>query len=388
VYTDNSSIQVGDVIKSINGSDIYSIRDNLRKYIAGSNDPVIERNINKRILAGPLGEVKLVLEDAEGQKIVTLTRNIYISDYYDLIESTEPIWKIIESDSGKFGYVDMGRLEVHHINNMFSALWETDGIIFDIRNYPQGTMWKMVNYLFDGPIHIANFTTPDITYPGTLFWHFEHVGWGDFSQTYNKPIFILFDETTQSQAEYTVMAFEQHPQAHKIGSQTSGADGNVTSIKLPGGIITYFTALGTFYPDFTNTQRIGIIPDVEVHPTIAGVREGRDEVLEVALQYNIINSVEDNISNQIHISNLYLHQNYPNPFNSSTSIEFTLPKPEYVKLKVYNILGKEVATLVAKKLNQGNHTYQFDGSNLASGVYYYQLEAGDFMEVKKMILLK
>ncbi len=83
-----------------------------------------------------------------------------------------------------------------------------------------------------------------------------------------------------------------------------------------------------------------------------------------------------------------LYQNYPNPFNPSTSIEFTLPKPEYVKLKVYNILGKEVATLVAKKLNQGNHTYQFDGSNLASGVYYYQLEAGDFMEVKKMILLK
>ena len=83
-----------------------------------------------------------------------------------------------------------------------------------------------------------------------------------------------------------------------------------------------------------------------------------------------------------------LDQNYPNPFNPSTTIEFTLPKSEFVELKVFNILGKEVSTLVSNKLNQGNHTYTFDGKNLASGVYYYQLIAGDFREVKKMILLR
>ena len=83
-----------------------------------------------------------------------------------------------------------------------------------------------------------------------------------------------------------------------------------------------------------------------------------------------------------------LHQNYPNPFNPSTSIEFSLPKSEYVELKVYNILGKEVMILVSKKLNKGDHTYQFVGRNLASGVYYYQLVAGQYEEVKKMILLK
>jgi len=83
-----------------------------------------------------------------------------------------------------------------------------------------------------------------------------------------------------------------------------------------------------------------------------------------------------------------LFQNYPNPFNPSTTIEFTLPKSESVTLKVYNILGKEVSTLVSNKLNQGNHTYTFDGKNLASGIYYYQLVAGDYREVKKMIILK
>ena len=83
-----------------------------------------------------------------------------------------------------------------------------------------------------------------------------------------------------------------------------------------------------------------------------------------------------------------LTQNYPNPFNPSTTIEFTLPKSEFVELRVFNILGKKVSTPVSNKLNQGNHTYKFDGKNLASGVYYYQLVAGNFREVKKMILLK
>lgn len=88
------------------------------------------------------------------------------------------------------------------------------------------------------------------------------------------------------------------------------------------------------------------------------------------------------------INKYTLFQNYANPFNPSTTIKFTLPISELTTLKVYNILGKEVATLVSTKLNSGNHTYTFDGKNLASGVYYYQLIAGNYREVKKMILLR
>jgi hypothetical protein len=83
-----------------------------------------------------------------------------------------------------------------------------------------------------------------------------------------------------------------------------------------------------------------------------------------------------------------LLQNYPNPFNPSTTIEFTISKSEFTTLKVYNILGKEISTLVSSKLNQGNHIYTFDGRNLASGVYYYRLEAGTFVQTRKMIYLK
>ncbi len=69
-----------------------------------------------------------------------------------------------------------------------------------------------------------------------------------------------------------------------------------------------------------------------------------------------------------------LDQNYPNPFNPTTTITFQIPHPNLTTLKIYNVLGKEVATIVSEKMNPGNYSYTFDGSSLATGVYYYRLE--------------
>ena len=83
-----------------------------------------------------------------------------------------------------------------------------------------------------------------------------------------------------------------------------------------------------------------------------------------------------------------LSQNYPNPFNPSTRIEFTLAKESSVDLKVFNILGQEVATLVHGNLTSGSHAVTFDAKNLASGMYIYRITAGDYTSVKRMMLLK
>ena len=83
-----------------------------------------------------------------------------------------------------------------------------------------------------------------------------------------------------------------------------------------------------------------------------------------------------------------LSQNYPNPFNPSTKINFSIQKPGIVTLKVYNILGQQVATLVNKEMKVGTYTYNFDASRLSSGVYFFSIKAGDFAQTKKMILLK
>ncbi len=83
-----------------------------------------------------------------------------------------------------------------------------------------------------------------------------------------------------------------------------------------------------------------------------------------------------------------LSQNYPNPFNPVTNLEFQIPKSGFVSLKVYDLLGKEVANIVNENLNSGTYRYKFDGSNFASGVYFYNITIGDFSAVKRMVLIK
>jgi hypothetical protein len=83
-----------------------------------------------------------------------------------------------------------------------------------------------------------------------------------------------------------------------------------------------------------------------------------------------------------------LSQNYPNPFNPSTTIKYSLPKAGTVKLTVYNAIGSKVSTLIDEYKGAGNYSVQFNGYNLASGIYLYRLESGDFSAVKKFILLK
>jgi hypothetical protein len=83
-----------------------------------------------------------------------------------------------------------------------------------------------------------------------------------------------------------------------------------------------------------------------------------------------------------------LSQNYPNPFNPITDIKYSIPKETNVKITIYDELGREVAVLVIEKQNAGNYNVEWDGTNYSSGLYFYKLEAGDFTDVKKMVLIK
>lgn len=88
------------------------------------------------------------------------------------------------------------------------------------------------------------------------------------------------------------------------------------------------------------------------------------------------------------INNYSLNQNYPNPFNPTTTISFSISKSTFVELKVYDLNGKELRTLINKFKPQGSYGIKFDGQNIPSGVYYYKLDTEDFTEIKKMVLIK
>lgn len=354
-----TQLSVGDVIKKIDGEDIYKLRDSLRKYVNGSNNVVIERNLSDMILFGDSGEFSLTVSNGSGERTITLSRNY--DNYKALSTVSSPAWQKKTVDGGcSFGLVNMGILKPEEVEMMFRELWDTDAIIFDIRNYPLGTLWTIVNYLFEHPLHIANFTVPDITYPGRLTWHEETIGKGT-SKPYKGRVIILFDERTQSQAEYTCMGLEQFPGSVKIGSTTAAADGNVAIIYLPGRIVTYATFLGTFYPDYRATQRIGIIPDIEILPTIEGIRNGRDEVLEAALNCRIDEE---------------LMKLYPNPV--SDHLHFDTTQGVRMKLEIFDTTGR-------KLYSEFTDTGDLDVSFLAKGIYLIRVTTDRHTVTKKII---
>jgi len=101
----------------------------------------------------------------------------------------------------------------------------------------------------------------------------------------------------------------------------------------------------------------------------------------------IVISVDDN-DLRINPTGFKLEQNYPNPFNPTTSLQYTIDSRQFVTLKVFDLLGREVATLVNEEKPSGEYEVEFDGTNLPSGIYFYRLKAGQYSETRKMVLLK
>lgn len=113
----------------------------------------------------------------------------------------------------------------------------------------------------------------------------------------------------------------------------------------------------------------------------------RTQILNKILNwFGIPTNIEDN--DNLTINDYSLFQNYPNPFNPSTKISFTLPETNKVSLKIFNLLGEEIASLINEEKTAGKHSIDFDASALSSGIYFYRLDAGSFSETKKMLLLK
>jgi C-terminal processing protease CtpA/Prc len=144
-------------------------------------------------------------------------------------------------------------------------------------------VFALGSHLVDKPTEFVRFTVGILSDPGE-FSYTRPLTIQPKAPHYAGKVVVLVDEITQSQAEYTAMAFRAAPETIVVGSKTAGADGNVSRIPLPGGLHTMISGIGVFYPDKRPTQCIGILPDVEAKATIAGIRSGRDEVLEEGLR--------------------------------------------------------------------------------------------------------
>lgn len=294
---DLGKFKLWDELIAIDDIPVNTYKQQFRTRFAASNDWTFERDICSRnyLVSGANNSIERFTVLREGKTIKLEAKRssfTYLPDFKAVDFNDDH--KDIELLKNNIGYVNMGSLSQERVNAIFDTFMQATAIIFDIRNYPRGTAWSIVPRLTDRDSVAVKFDKPYVTYesiymlPAVMNKSEYFKVSADRSKPYYKgKIIMLCNENTQSQAEYTIMMFQgaAGKRVTVIGSPTAGADGNVTAITLPGGFITYFSGLGVLYPDGAQTQQTGIRIDILSQPTLAGLKAGKDEVLERAIQF-------------------------------------------------------------------------------------------------------
>ena len=281
-FTENGEKRLlpGDEIVEINSMPLDSTKARIARYIAHSNQSSLNSCFT-RFGATPLPGTNTVQ--------IGYLRNSEKRDTTIVVDNNVPVPKIeqqpFELLNDSIGYIYAGKFDYKIKNDLIKALKNTKGIIVDLRCYPSAFMvYPFIHeWLLNDSASVAIFSYPLVNMPG--YFGKKNLKFGTrSSNSYQGNIIVLVNDQTMSQAEYTTMVLQANPRTMVIGSQTNGADGNVSFVQLPGGSRTSFSGMGVYYPDGGQTQRIGVRIDEIVEPTIEGVKAGRDEVLERAIE--------------------------------------------------------------------------------------------------------
>lgn len=277
-------LKIGDIITKIDNKPIKEIVKEKEKYYPASNKPTRLRNLSSDFLRSNLNTIEI--EFVTGNSTPkTKTFKLYPKDSLDIYrwyrKSDDKSFKMLDDN---IGYVTLQNIKNEDVSKIKKEFKDTKGIIIDIRNYPSTFVpFSLGSYFVSSSTPFVKFTKGSVNNPGE-FKFTSNLEIPSQGKTYQGKLVVLVNELSQSAAEYTSMAFRAGDNTIIIGSTTAGADGNISSISLPGGLRTRISGIGINYPNGEETQRVGIIPDVEVLPTIEGIRQGKDELLEKAIE--------------------------------------------------------------------------------------------------------
>lgn len=279
-----SGLQVGDVVVAVDGMPVERLVEEWRPYYPASNEPTRLGRMSMFVLRGPCEPTELRVRRGARDIDVRAERIPGAEIDYRVLATHDKAGETFQWLADDVAYLKLSTIRQAGVLGIREALQRARGLVVDIRNYPsEFVTFTLGGHFVREQTPFARFTSPDLANPGAFSLN-GPISLQPLSPHFGGPIAILVDEATVSQAEYTTMALRASPRAFVVGSTTQGADGNVTTLPLPGGLASRFSGLGVFYPDGSPTQRIGIVPDVVVAPTIEGIRLGRDEVLEAALR--------------------------------------------------------------------------------------------------------
>lgn len=279
-----SGLKPGDLIEQLDGVPIDDLVTLWRPIYADSNEAARLRDIAQYMTRGSCGAAVVAVR--RGDAILTVLANRVPAATLDFSASfTHDLpGDVSQMLSKEVAYLKLSSVKAANSAAYIRSAAGSKGLIIDIRNYPsEFVVFTLGSLLVSRPSTFVRFTNGDVTNPGAFHWT-QPLSLMPQQPHYEGKIVILVDEVTQSQAEYTTMAFRTAPGAVVIGSTTAGADGNVSTVPLPGGLSSLISGIGVFYPDNRPTQRVGILPDIEVRPTIAGMQAGRDELIEEAMR--------------------------------------------------------------------------------------------------------
>lgn len=277
-------LQIGDVITKINGVDVEKIVNKKSKYYPASNVPTRLRDISADLLRSNDRTIKISYISGENKEH-SIALKLYPRDSLNIYrwyrKNEDKSYKMLDNN---IGYVTLQNIKKEDISKIKEEFKNTKGIVIDIRNYPSTFVpFSLGSYFVSSTTPFVKFTKGNVSNPGE-FTFTDTIEIHSDGDSYKGKLVVLVNELSQSQAEYTSMAFRAGDNTTIIGSTTAGADGNVSAIMLPGGLRTMISGIGVHYPNGEETQRIGIIPDVEVKPTVKGIRDGKDELMLKAIE--------------------------------------------------------------------------------------------------------
>lgn len=292
-YSGDSALERGDEVVAIDGEPLSERLELLREYASRSNEASLRRAARYYGLCTRRDTAEVVLRRAGACDTLRVATVPYgnVSPLYDPAQLTQPPFRLL-ADS--VGYIYAGTFSREHLAEVGQTLPRTRALIIDLRTYPLNVADALIALIGQSlrtePVVAWQMVHPTLALPGLFFrqeqWIYE--GFGEeakrCAEPYKGRVILLVNELTQSNPEFQAMALQRCPQTLTIGSPTSGADGDIVRIPLPGGLMTCFSGIGVFYPDGTPTQAVGVRLDVEVNDTVESLQAGRDLVLEKALE--------------------------------------------------------------------------------------------------------
>ncbi len=281
-------VRPGDAVIAVDGEDTRARIARFSRYVAASTPQALERDAISLLLRGPdSSEAVTLLSSAEGltKKVRLARKTAYLyPEGGDFDSASRPAsYRLL---SPAIGYIDLRLLTPYEVDEAFEKLKETRGIILDLRGYPQGTGWAVFGKLEQRSVpQGAQLFRRLVIDPSSDSRQAFTDGLAPAQGVYSGRTVLLLDSRAQSQSEYTASLFRSNAGTVIVGSPSAGANGDGANFTVPGGISIGLTGMGAKNPDGTQMQRIGVIPDIRVAPTIAGIRAGHDEVLERAFRY-------------------------------------------------------------------------------------------------------